>query len=403
MRAVFCCIAFVTILSARNLTPAWVELGPDGQNLARIVVEMGDACPSLTADGRALPMQRREPVPDGFQPACEAAIPVNTKSLKLGEQNLKLPATPESVVVFGDTGCRVKAKELQACNDPMAWPFPHNAQRIAKEKPDLIVHVGDYLYREDACPDAAQGCAGPHGDNWPTWNADFFAPAAAALEAAPWAFTRGNHETCTRSWRGWFYYLYPAPFTGTCTEQSEAWIAQSGTLRIGVLDSSRVGNTDTESASYIPQMASQLTGLSRHVDWVSVHHPFWAYLPGSTPTIPLAAGWNQAKPEGVRLIVSGHMHVFEFLAFSAGHPSQLVAGNGGTNLETVPIEQRLAGETLFGAPVNSGESRHDFGHTELHRVKKGESKGWRLDLMELNGSRAFSCTLPDNGDAHCGK
>ncbi len=103
------------------------------------------------------------------------------------------------------------------------------------------------------------------------------------------------------------------------------------------------------------------------------------------------------------MIVSGHIHVFEFLGFSPGHPHQLVAGNGGTNLEKDPIPRRIAGQTLFGAPVNSGESRHDFGHTELHRIRKGESKGWTLDLMELDGSKAFSCMLPDKGDAHCGK
>src|SRR6202041_635572 len=100
MRAFLICITFVTILSARNLTPAWVALGPDGHNVARVIVETGDACPELNADGRALPMQRREPVPNGFQPGCEAAIPANTKSLKFGEQTLKLPATPASAVVF---------------------------------------------------------------------------------------------------------------------------------------------------------------------------------------------------------------------------------------------------------------------------------------------------------------
>lgn len=403
MRALFICIVFVTNLGARNLTPAWVELGPDGRNVARIVVETGDACPSLNADGRALPMQRREPVPEGFQPACEAAIPANTRSLKLGEQVLNLPATPNSVVVFGDTGCRVTKKELQACNDPMAWPFLHNAKTIAKEKPDLVVHVGDYLYREDVCPDAAKGCTGPHGDNWPTWDADFFTPAAPALGAAPWAFTRGNHEDCERSWRGWFYYLDPRAWDGKCTEQSDAWIAQAGTLRIGVMDSALIANTDTGAAGYVPRVTEQLARLSGQVDWISVHHPFWAYLPGATPTIPLAAAWDKARPEGIQMIVSGHMHVFEFLAFTAGHPHQLVAGNGGTNLETAPIPQKIAWQTVFGAPVRNGETRHDFGHTELHRVKKGPAKGWTLDLMDLDGSKALSCTVPDKGDANCGQ
>ena len=402
MRAFLLCIAFVTILSARNLTPAWVELGPDGHDIARIIVETGDACPALTADGRALPMLRREPVPEGFLPACEAAIPANTRSLKLGEQTLKLPVTPSSVVVVGDTGCRVEGKRLQACKDPAAWPFPHNAQSIAKAKPDLIVHVGDYLYREDACPDAAQGCAGPHGDNWTTWNADFFAPASAALAAAPWSFTRGNHETCRRSWRGWFYYLDPRPFDGTCTEQSEVWIAQSGTLRIGEMDSALVADTDTADARYVATVAAQLAGISGRVDWVAVHHPLWAYKPQAgamlMETQSLAAAWDKAKPAGVRMVVSGHTHLFEFLSFGAAHPSQLVAGNGGTNLAD-SIKPGLAGETLFGVMVNSGDSRHDFGYTELHRA----GKGWNLDLMDLDGAKALTCTLPDKGDAKCAK
>jgi hypothetical protein len=400
MRLLLFCFLFVTIAGARNLTPAWLELGPDGRNVARVVVEAGDACPVLIADGGQLATERRIPVPQGFQPVCEAAIPPNTASLTFGDQKLTLPRTPDTVAVFGDTGCRVTKTQLQACNDPMAWPFLRNMRTIAKARPDLIVHVGDYLYREDACPDRAKGCAGPHGDNWPTWKADFFDPAAPALAAAPWVFTRGNHESCQRSWRGWFYYLDPRPFDGRCTEQSDAWIAQSGMLRIGVMDSALIANRDTAAAPYVPRMARQLSRLSHHADWISVHHPFWAYLPGAMPTAPLAAAWEKSHPAGIRLILSGHIHLFEFLGFGSGHPSQLVAGTGGTRLLDVPIQQHLAGETVFGAPVNSGESRHEFGHTELHRGKQGAA-GWTLDLMELDGSKALSCRLPDQGNPQC--
>mgnify|MGYP000167914488 CR=1 FL=1 len=60
------------------------------------------------------------------------------------------------------------------------------AGAVAAWDPDLIVHVGDYLYRESPCPEGQSGCAGsPHGDNWATWNADFFAPASPLLGAAP--------------------------------------------------------------------------------------------------------------------------------------------------------------------------------------------------------------------------
>ena len=403
MRPVLFCLLFVTIAGARNLTPAWVELGPGGRNLVRVVVDAGDDCPAMSADGRRLATQPRNPLPQGFQPVCEAVIPPATTALMFGDQKLKLPRTPEAVAVFGDTGCRVTKTELQACNDPMAWPFLRNMRTIAQAHPDLIVHVGDYLYREDPCPDQAKGCAGPHGDTWPTWKADFFDPAAPALAAAPWVFTRGNHENCKRSWRGWFYYLDPRPFDGRCTEQSGAWIAQSGTLRIGVMDSAMVANLDTATAPYVPRMASQLSRLSHQVDWISVHHPFWADLAVVQLTAPLAAAWEQARPVGIRLILSGHIHDFEFLGFGAGHPGQLVAGTGGTRLLDLPIQQHLAGATVFGAPVASGETRHEFGYTELHRVKPGTAAGWTLDLMELDGSKALSCRLPDQGAPQCAK
>ncbi len=404
MRATVLLVVLAAILHARNLTPAWVELAPDGVILARLVIETGDSCPALTVDGAPLPMQRREPVPEGFQPACEAALPPNANRVKLGGQILRRPVDPSSVVVFGDSGCRVSATELQACNDPVAWPLRRNAHRISRSRPDLIIHVGDYLYRESTCPDPKEGCAGPHGDNWAAWKADFFEPAAEALAAAPWVFTRGNHENCQRSWRGWFYYLDPRPFTAQCGQKeslTDAWIAQSGALRIGVLDSSRILATDTESARYVPQFVTQLERLSDHVDWITVHHPVSAYSPAAngpvSATKPLWAAWQRAKPAGIQLIVSGHTHLFEFLAFGDSHTSQLVAGTGGTKMEAFSLGPRFAGGELNGVPVTGGGSRKQFGYTRLRRVRGR----WSLELIDLNGAPAFSCVLSPTGGAQC--
>ena len=61
-------------------------------------------------------------------------------------------------------------------------------------------------------PAGLAGCAGsPFGDNWPTWQADFFAPAQPLLRAAPWVVVRGNHEDCSREGLGWFRFLDPRP------------------------------------------------------------------------------------------------------------------------------------------------------------------------------------------------
>src|SRR4029078_370637 len=64
-------------------------------------------------------------------------------------------------------------------------------------------------------PPSAAGNAGcarsPYGDDWPTWKADFFAPAAPALRAAPWIVVRGNHQICRRAGPGYFRLLDPTP------------------------------------------------------------------------------------------------------------------------------------------------------------------------------------------------
>src|SRR5262249_37597941 len=64
----------------------------------------------------------------------------------------KMRTDPERILVIGDTGCRLKGSLVQPCNDMQQWPFPALAQQAAKLNPDLVIHVGDYLYRENACP-----------------------------------------------------------------------------------------------------------------------------------------------------------------------------------------------------------------------------------------------------------
>ena len=123
-----------------------------------------------------------------------------------------LPNEIKQIVVIGDTGCRLKGTFTQDCNDPVKWPFAVVARLAAARRPDLVIHVGDYHYRETACPDTQPGCAGsPHGDNWAVWQKDFFNPAAPLLAAAPWVLVRGNHELCSRGGHGWFRLLDPHP------------------------------------------------------------------------------------------------------------------------------------------------------------------------------------------------
>ena len=379
------------LVHAQMLTPVWAEVGEHG-TVARVVVNSSRDCPSVVVDGTRRPMTERLPIPDGLRPACELLIPARARTASVNGMSLLLPRPdPSRVVVIGDTGCRVKGtKAPQDCNDPAKWPFKNVATSAAGSKPDLVIHVGDYLYREEPCPDDAQASCGgtPAGDTWEAWNADFFAPAKDLLAAAPWAFARGNHEACDRSWRGWFYYLDPRAFSGSCEAFSAPYSVQLGGLALVMFDSASASDKILDP-QVVERYSAELAGV--HVDhgWFVLHHPIWGLKvpataepgtpPGESPT-EVTEAWEKSPPSGIDLIVSGHTHLFELLSFDHGRPTQLVAGDGGTEM-AMPLPAQIAGLKLRGATLLSGENAHEFGYTALTRA----ANGWQLALTNTVG------------------
>jgi hypothetical protein len=387
---------------AQGLTPAWVELGEDGKAVARIVVNNPQECPAIQIDGTSRPMSLRQPMPAGLRPVCESAIPSGAKSASVNARSLALPKPdPARVIAIGDTGCRIKGGQIQACNDPALWPFRQVAAGAAAEKPDLMIHVGDYLYRESPCPDASQAMCGgsPAGDNWEAWNADFFEPAARLLEAAPWVFSRGNHEDCNRSWRGWFYYLDPRPWNGTCEEYSAPYLVKLGKFQLAILDSSAAKENDVDEAQ-VAVFAAQLSSLHPESAWLATHYPFWGFSTDPRGGLPkplvaaLEAAWEKAAPEGYTLILSGHIHLFEYVSVDHGRPPQLVAGDGGTQM-AVPFQTSMKGTQIRGASVMGSRNRQQFGYTMLSR----EGKLWHLELKDPRQNVLVRCTVPGSSES----
>ncbi len=395
---VFLILSTAAALAAQTLTPAWVEVGEGSRVIARIVVSDPKDCPSIRIDGRLRAMPLREPVPKGLRPVCEAAIPEAARSASVNGQKLVLPRrAPSRVVVFGDTGCRVKDDRIQACNDPELWPFAQVSAAAARERPDLVIHVGDYLYRETPCPASSQALCGgtPNGDNWESWNADFFTPAAKLLAAAPWAFSRGNHEDCNRSWRGWFYYLDPRPYSGTCERYSSPYTVTWGAFELVMLDSASV-TPNTLNQEQVPIYAKQLSAV--HVAsgaWLVDHHPFWGLRTDASdgkpaPVTPtLEAAWDSAAPQGISLALSGHIHLFELLSYEKSRPVQVVAGDGGTKLDESVRDGAVNGASIHGQTVLMGESEHLFGYTLFTR--RGQS--WSLTLRNRARHPVLHCGL----------
>jgi hypothetical protein len=345
-------------------------------------------------------MQLRQPVPDNLRPACELTLPPGAKSAHVGAQTLALPhPDPTRVAVIGDTGCRVKGPRTQDCNDPAKWPFQAVANRAAADKPDLVIHVGDFIYREDNCPAGSEAkCGGtPPGDRWEAWDADFFKPAAKLLAAAPWAVTRGNHEDCSRSWKGWFYYLDPHPWTvAACQAYPPPYLVKLGAFELVMLDTSAAADAKLAPAQ-VDRYAAHLASVHAQHAWLVSHHPFWGLridLNTKAPaplTPPLQAAWEKASPQGIDLVLSGHTHLFEILSFDKKWPPQIVAGDGGTDLaEALPMTSN--GVTIRGATVVAGENLHEWGFTLLTKV----GSGWRLELKSADDRTLAVCAIDGN-------
>jgi hypothetical protein len=374
----------------------WVQFVPGGGQEARVVTS-APACPALTLDGASVAMAERAPPNANFPVRlCSLVIPPKAKAVSLGGTALPfVTKTPQRIMVFGDTGCRIKGKVIQDCNDPKQWPFPEIAAQAAKLKPDLVIHVGDYLYRESACPDGDKRCAGtPWGDNWPAWNADFFAPAAPLLAAAPWVVVRGNHEDCERSGPGWLRLLGPNPVNPVagCTAHLPLYTVPLGDVNLAVMDDADAPDTTIDS-DLRTEYEADFTALSKSKAplWLVTHRPIWGAVTlyglsvGGNRTL-IAALTNPGWLGNTSLMLAGHIHTFEALNYRDPKlPPQLIAGFGGDALDAAPAD--LSGVNLSGTRVKDGISLGGFGFLMMTH----EHGGWRIDVHRMDGSIEKVC------------
>lgn len=350
---------------------SWVELTPKGASV-RVIVPPATGCPTLSVDEHPLAMAKRADPASGFNVrACEALLPQGAVSAYLGNQ--KLPVFPkklQKVVVLGDTGCRAKS---QSCNDPDKWPFADVARKAAEHTPDLVITVGDYIYREKEW-----------GDTWKTWEADFFKPAAPLLAAAPWVIVRGNHEACARGDKGWFRFLAHGPAADGCDQDAPSpWAVRLPKLQLIVLNTSGNGPQVDYVKSY--QEIDKLATETDTDSWLLMHHPLWAFVPGPQPiTAEQQKGSGNKLNQSIKLVLSGHVHLFEALGFQGEIPSSVVIGTGGTSLDP-EIQDNLTQKSVIVegqaiCPQVSCTSRQ-FGFAEMAPSKKG----WDLTFFRKDG------------------
>ena len=395
-------IATVVMVAPAAAQPAdepfrWSALGADGKLLVRSVLTGDAACPKMVADGVESPMRRRAAAAAGFPVVvCEARAPATTMKLTVaGAPTPVLVKEVRRIVVIGDTGCRLEGRAVQDCDDSRAWPFAAIARRAAGHKPDLVIHVGDYYYRETPCPAERAGCVGsPYGDSWATWRADFFTPAAPLLSAAPWIMVRGNHELCKRGAQGWRRLLDPHPASADCADFTDPYELHLGGLRLLVLDSAAADDFSAP-AEKVAAYAAQLASLPRMPStqfWLLTHRPIWALaqgeLAGQNLNATLQAAIRGRIPPGLDLVLSGHLHDFTSYEFGSERPAQLIVGDSGDAM--LPLRKvPLVGAEIDGIKTRNGFALERFGFFVLERT----AVGWDGTLYDPNDAVIARCRL----------
>lgn len=426
---------------------SYVVLGENGAAMARVLID-APTCPAISFDNHASPMAlragaatmplRQEHAKSKESKAsvfavlsCEKLIPPGTTSAMVLGRALPIPkATIKRIVVIGDTGCRLKksSDSYQACNDADQYPFAQVAKAAARWKPDLVVHVGDYEYRESACPKGNAGCAGSSwGYGWDAWRDDFFSPAAALLQAAPWVMARGNHEICSRAGQGYWRFLDPRPLLAgrDCIDPafddggdfSDPYAVPIGNdAQLLVIDSAATddkgfdarapGLTHYRNDYRKLEALSQRTKYSFGVN----HHPILGFsattkADGSIKLRPGDLGLQQAfgardgapnpmlLPARINAMLSGHVHLWEQVSFAGDYPSQFITGFSGTEEESLPLPARLPPGSMPapGAIVDHLSTwGKGFGFMTMERSGFDE---WKIKIWDQHGVLQNTCHL----------
>jgi Calcineurin-like phosphoesterase len=433
---------------ADPMRAAFVVLGEGGAPVVRVIT-LAATCPAVEVDGVSRPMNVRAlPATEALRPTlstpalskpsafpvltCELTLSTGAARATVGGLALPLPKrSTRRIVVIGDSGCRVKASDnaYQACNDPEAWPFAQVIAAAAATKPDLVIHVGDYLYRETACPPGNAGCAGsPWGYGWDAWDADVFTPAKPLFAAAPWIVVRGNHESCNRAGQGWWRFLDPRPLVRgrDCNDAVNDGIGDfsdpyaipfAADAQFIVFDSSKVGvaplaATDLMSRIYMAQMRlafEQGAGTAHNI--FMNHHPILGFAPnpGQTPTglypgngslqsVLAPINGEPLFPSNFDALLSGHVHLFEVVSYSTPQPTQLISGNGGAWADVaLPRELPKGATPSPGAVIGSIVSTNQSGFMTIER---GTDSAWRIEARDRRGQLFTTCALRD-GKTRC--
>jgi Calcineurin-like phosphoesterase len=230
------------------------------------------------------------------------------------------------------------------------------------------------------------------------WRADFFSPAAKLLPVAPWVMVRGNHEDCRRGGKGWSRTLEPAKFDAEsgCNGPTPLYTIRLPKMTLALVDTALAPEekADPKQVELFREQYAGLAKLGADPIWLLQHRPIWS-AGGTIAGFPfgdnktLAAAARTTLPPAIKLMLSGHHHIFQALNYADGLPPQIVSGHGGDYLNT-GHSLDPAGWSINGVTVTSG--LHDVG-TFGYVLMEPQEEEWVVRNFDSAGTLRHRCGL----------
>jgi hypothetical protein len=396
MRSRLASILLIIVCAPAVAEPLYWWKQPDerGGWQVRLINAAADRCPSGTTVLSE---------PDRRFPVRVCVAPLRRPLSIGGLGRVTPPGYVDRAVILGDAGCD---SEDQDCSNPSQWPFAQIAASIEKLDADLLVHVGDFLYR-GTCSEPVQE---PHcADDWAEWDADFFTPARPLLRGATWVFSRGNHEDCQRGGVGFERLLGNG--SSICELPRTPYLARLPNLDLLLLDTSyappyEIAESSANKLDRYTRYIDRLGALSDREAWLVMHVPIWAF---TNPTVDAGERYGSTVlqqavrdsrpgqlPPNVIFLLTGHIHVWEVISWSGStaRPPILLAGNGGGGL-SAPLLRPSDGQ-LDGLPAQAWGTNTEYGFMIADEVKQADGRrGWRVKPIRAPWSEndGYVCTF----------
>lgn len=378
----------------------WIQYTHNNKLMAR-ATSIEKECPNINIDGKEIPMLFRAEKYDielkETVRICEQEV-TNAKQVSIRGNSLKLVATKiNRFIVLGDTGCEAsffdKHFVKQDCTDLNSWPFKTVADQVASVNPDLIIHMGDYSYRNKFTDKIDE--AKNKDLQWFFMKQDFFTPASNMLHSAPMLFVRGNHDKCELMGDAWFLFFDAQAHQKECLKQSPTYNLNINDLNFMVFDSAEAPSGPEYSLETLEKYKSDFaTGINnlKKKAWLLIHHPIISLnelaqgetINSKIPAQVISDAFLESYTKNLPIAISGHFHLMADIKRKTDGFEQFITGNGGTIIH----KAKRDAYTYFAKDENEQvQARVKYGYLQFDRK---DDNNWKVTAYSMHGIELYT-------------